>query len=171
MPPALITVVIVIQAPQTSGAAFFDFSPTIYKNMNRQTFLEKYLQLNLGQFIQILEQYGTHDDDGDRLTIQFDFGSAVPTTFKSWRGDYSELQLGYSLRGYDSETEHHKNVFADDFLTICRDTVNKIFTSWKGGEYRMTLETPIWVSNSGNGSHTAIIGFKDGVILTAYCEY
>lgn len=38
MPPALITVVIVIQAPQTSGAAFFDFSPTIYTMKKRFLF-------------------------------------------------------------------------------------------------------------------------------------
>lgn len=137
----------------------------------RQTAFSGYPQITIGKLIALLEAYGTTDEQGRRNRVKFDFGSAIPCSLASWRGDYSELQLEYVLTGYDSIKMHHNSAYVDDLITELKSAIGKLFTGWKGGDYKMSSDTPLWVSNSGNNSHTAIVGFQDGIILTAHCDY
>ena len=132
-------------------------------------------QLTLGELIKEIEQVGVFQDNGEAKNIWFDFGSALPTHLDSWRGSYSELALGYQLSGYDNNTEHFANCKADELLEHLKSAIGKEFTGWKGGDYIMDENTPIWVANSGNSDNTAVVGVLDCeyklVIITAYCEY
>jgi len=128
----------------------------------RQTVFFGYPQITLGKLISLLEAYGTTDEQGRRNRVFFDFGSAIPCSLASWRGDYSELQLEYILTG---------SAYVDDLIVELKSAVGKFFMGWKGGHYKMSSDTPLWVSNSGNNSYTAIVGFQGGIILTAHCDY
>lgn len=132
-------------------------------------------QLSLGEFIKELESLDLKYDDEEFKNVEFDFGTAVPTFLDSWRGSYRELALGYKMSGYDNNGEHFANTKADKLLEHLKSAVGKVYEGYKGGEYVMDEDTPVWVANYGNGGETAVVGVLDAgyklVIITAYCEY
>lgn len=131
-------------------------------------------RLNLGELIEALEKMSTHNDDGDPVTIRFDFGSAIPTTLDSWRGDYSHLALGYELTGYDGEGDYD-NCTVESLLNHLKSSIGETFHGWKGGEYVANADKEVWIANSGNFDNTAIVGLIDQghyvVIETAFEDY
>lgn len=48
-----------------------------------------------------------------------------------------------------------------EFLKMLKETVGKEFTGYKGGEFTMDENTPIWVANYGNSGNTAVIDVID----------
>ena len=133
-------------------------------------------QLTLGQIIDKLEKCGLkHGDNDEPKQVDYDFSSAIPTTLYSWRGSYSELALGFKLSGYDNNDEHFAKTTAETLLLEFKNAVDKEYTGWKGGEFTMDRDTPIWVSNEGNSGNTGIIDVVDDgwriILMTAYCEY
>lgn len=133
-------------------------------------------QLTLGEIIDKLEVIVNRHSDEDNYLADFDFGSAVPTRLASWRGAYDELALGYRLSGYDATNGGH---FSDSKASVILDelksAVGKRFLGWKGGEYLMSRDSRLWVSNPGNGGNTGIVDVVDFgykvVLMTAYFEY
>jgi hypothetical protein len=102
--------------------------------------------------------------------IYFDFVNAAPTTLASYRGLYNELAIGYALT-----EDTPLSVKARDFLEDLKNSVGREFEGWKGGEYLMGLDTPVWVSNIGNVSSTAVTGVLNEphriIILTEYTRF
>ena len=131
-------------------------------------------QITLGKLIEEIEQHGVMNGEDDK-TVDFDFGTAVPTTLDSWRGSYAELALGYKLSGYDNDEDHFAQITAKDLLKELKSAIGKTYTGWKGGEFIMSENTPVWVTNPGDSGNTGVIGTVDEgykiVIITAYCEY
>lgn len=123
-------------------------------------------QLKLGELIALLEKCEP------KTKVSFDFVYFVPDcSIHSWRGSYDELALGYgpsSLRDGDDPT-------VEKMLDILKGAVGKEFYGWKGGEYTMHLDTPLWVGNPRDAGHTAIVGVKDEkwnvFILTEHHEW
>lgn len=144
-------------------------------NFKKETIFHGYYQLSLGELIERIEKAGTTNEKGEPKTVYFDFGSAVPTIMQSWRGSYYELALGYTLTGYDAPHDHFKQRLATELLQELKETIGKEFTGWKGGEFTMSKDTPIWVNNPGNSGNTAIVAVKDGgyclYLITAFCEF
>lgn len=132
-------------------------------------------QLSLGELIAEIEKCGVLKDNGEDKEVCYDFGTAIPTKLDSYRGSYDELALGYKLTGYDNDAEHLTEIKAKDLLNHLKEAIGKEYTGWKGGNYTMSKDTPVWVANSGNAGSTAIVGIlNDGwrlILLTAYCEY
>jgi len=132
-------------------------------------------QISLGQLIEEIEKCGLEKNDGEIKDVHFDFGTAIPTDLASWRGSYNELALGYRLCGYDNNNEHFADCKADKLLNHLKEAVGKEYTGWKGGDFFMNKNTPIWVANQGNSGNTAIVGVLDDewrlVLITSYCEY
>ena len=116
----------------------------------------------LGAFINRLKQQDSSS------FISYDFGALTPTTFKSWRGLYSHLALGYL-----SERGQSKTVF--ELLRESELALNNSFYGYKGGEYIMFSDTPIWADNWGESSCCAVVdvckGEFDVKIITKYFEY
>jgi hypothetical protein len=104
-------------------------------------------QLTLGELITLIEKL----PDKDR-TIRFDFEQAVPTTLASYRGYYNQLAIGFDFKTEPTITT---------LLTELKNAVGKTFTGWKGGEYEMDENTPLWVANEGRTGDTIIVGIKD----------
>lgn len=114
-------------------------------------------QLTLGQFIFLLSR--VTPDAG----VLYDFGSFVPVGIDSYRGYYDQLALGFA---------EYKEVKASALLTACKDAIGATFTGWKGGDFNMGEQTPLWVANRGDAHGTAIVGIVDedyrAIIETAY---
>ncbi len=134
------------------------------------------IQLTLGKLIAEIEKCELKISSGHFKTVDFDFGSAIPTRLASWRGSYAELALGYKLSGRDAYDRNNNNsITADILIQNLKEAIGKSFEGWKGGDFIMNEDTPVWVSNPGDSGNTGIIGVYDAkhslVILTAYCEY
>ena len=153
---------------------YIDYIQSIVKQTRERKFNDS-PQLSLGEFIAELEKCDLEYNEKESKGICFDFGSAVPTSLDSWRGSYSELALGYKLSGYDNTQEHFADKTSTELLSHLKETIGKEFTGWKGGEFTMNENTPVWVANSGNSGNTAVVGVLDAdwqiVIITAYCEF
>jgi len=124
-------------------------------------------QLTLGQLIRKIEECGVEDKNSEPKNIYYDFGGMTPTILDSWRGSYSELALGF-----DRESSEMR---ADKILKELKSAIGKTYQGWKGGDFTMNEDTPVWVDNCGESTETAIIGVLDEgwrlIILTAYMEY
>lgn len=116
-------------------------------------------QLTLGELIDVLK------DCGSSAEVRFGFGYLAPTSIGSYRGYYDHL----SLRWADGYT-----VTVGDLLKTLDDALGRTFSGYKGGNYRATRETPVWVDNAADASGTAVIGVEDYsnyvVILTKHME-
>lgn len=103
--------------------------------------------MDLGKLIKLLEL------EDPEHSVRFDFVYTRPTKLHSYRGYYDQLALGWCD---DGEIIRVKEILED-----CRDAVGKIFTGWKGGEYRMDETTKVWVANPSESGATLIAGVID----------
>ncbi len=103
-------------------------------------------QMNLGELIAALER------KNQSLPVYFDFVYFRPKGIHSYRGDYSQLAIGYEA-GID--------VTVGQLVELCKDANGKTFTGWKGGEYDMWDDTPVWVANPDEAGGTAICDVRD----------
>lgn len=101
-------------------------------------------QLMLGELILKLEAIGNKD-----LPVIFDNGKYCPTDLDSWRGSYAELALEYQY------TEGEELTLAA-FLKMLKEAIGKTYNGYKGGDFIMGKNTPIWVAHYGTS-----IGFKE----------
>ena len=101
--------------------------------------------------------------------IRFDFAYFRPARLISWRGSYDQLAIDYT-------NEHPGEKSVAEFLKECESAIGKTFTGYKGGDFEMGFETPVWVAGYGESCETAVIGFintgYDTIIIeTSYREY
>lgn len=137
----------------------------------RQTAIKGENQFTLRRLINALSSipltYEAYDGTVKPKSIFFDFGDMTPGKLASWRGSYDELAISFKSTGNEFT--------AQEFLAELQAAVGATFEGWKGGEYKMGYETPLWVANPGYSSNTVPIGVIDGpsyiIILTTYCEY
>ncbi len=125
-------------------------------------------QLTLGELILKLEPIvAKQKDRTDEATVHYDFEYLFPNSIDSWRGSYAELALNYMVDGTPMKVT--------DFYNMLKETVGKEFTGYKGGEYIMSRQTPIWVANYSHSGNTAVIDVVDNdyvvVIITGYREF
>ena len=104
--------------------------------------------MKLGQLIKQLESIPQD------LPVYYDFCDLIPTKLDSWRGSYAELALGF-------DQPNGNNVNVEELLKECRSAIGKTFEGYKGGNYTMNVETRVWISNYGEGSHTGISHITD----------
>mgnify|MGYP001570470005 FL=1 len=100
--------------------------------------------LTLGRAIEALAQ--------SDLPVTFDFDEKSPSHPHSYRGYYSDLAL--------------ESVSAPITASALRDllssALNQTFTGYKGGDYLMGPDTPLWAAEYGHGSGRAIVGIRNG---------
>ena len=84
--------------------------------------------VTLGRLIEALEEF-----DDDQL---FPFGMTTP---HSYRGHYEEL--AFVPCGW---------MEAHEILAAARSAVGATYQGWKGGDFTMTLETPVHLSRIGD---------------------
>lgn len=103
----------------------------------------------LGSLIQALSRIDAEED----AAVRFDFGYMHPTLdIGSYRGFYDHLALDYDRDGVD--------VTRKQLINLLEGAINKTYTGYKGGEYTMTRETPVWVDHYSDASGTAIVAVE-----------
>ncbi len=119
--------------------------------------------ITLGELTDLLEQRPQDQD------VRFDFCGMVPTGVDSYRGYYDHLAIGFA------EFSDTKMLTVADLVSVLRAANRSTFEGYKGGTYRMTRETPMWVANYGDSGSTAVVGIAEEceymtIIRTAHCE-
>jgi hypothetical protein len=101
-------------------------------------------QVTLGKLIDIL--------------VQMEPDSVVPNLINphSYRGYYSDLAF----------EQHSGTRTAQELLADCRASMGEVFYGWKGGEFVMGRNTPIWVAERGCTGLKLIALNLDGTIET-----
>lgn len=141
-------------------------------------------QLTLGELILKLEAttaYQKFDEmkskySSDGPYVNFDFEYIYPTGVSSWRGSYRELAITFDY--HDWIGEYHKpekQLTVVEFVDLLKSTIGKQFTGYKGGEFTMGKNTPVWVANYSNTGNTAIVDVVDEeyevILVTKYLPY
>jgi hypothetical protein len=123
-------------------------------------------QLTLGQLIDKLERMPKmykierlEETKEEPIVVHYDFAWLQPTTLHSFRGYYEQLGLGHE------DSQGKPKVTVSSLLAELRLAIGKVFEDYKGGSYRMSADSPVWVENYGDGSNTAIVG----VHLDGWC--
>jgi hypothetical protein len=107
--------------------------------------------MTLGELIDVLEEIAAKPRGGER-TVYFDWCQMRPGQFESYRGFYDHLALGIHADRY---------MIVGGMLAACKGAVGRVYMGWKGGEYRMDKDTPVWVANPGEATGWGIAGVKD----------
>lgn len=129
-----------------------------YKRQDDKIRQKKDLQLTIGQLIQKLEGHETYEssaNDGEERPkkVRLDMGYNYPSDVGSYRGYYQDLAIRYS-------DDHEDRMTAQEFKETLEDAIGTEFTGYKGGEFEMTEDTPVWVAKWGNASRTAVSGVR-----------
>jgi len=95
-------------------------------------------QMTLGEMIDVLSAL-----DPNRKVVGLG-------ALDSYRGYYSDLAFEPDDGGRT----------VSDLLQECQSAVGKAFEGYKGGEYVMDLDTPLWLSPWGEASGLKLIGLK-----------
>lgn len=110
--------------------------------------------MKLGELIKALEEV-----ENKALPVSILPFDLAPTGFDSYRGFYNELAISYSSGAEEPTVE--------EFLNWARACVGNTFTGYKGGEYLMGEDTPVWISNYGRCSCRLLSKVK----VTGFCVY
>jgi hypothetical protein len=108
--------------------------------------------LTLGGLIHFLSKAENHK------TVRFDKDNlGYPSAFNSYRGYYSDLAFEAS----------QDEVNVSDVLACADRAFGRVFDGYKGGDFEMGADTPLWVSEYGMVSGMAVIGIyeNDGVVF------
>jgi hypothetical protein len=103
--------------------------------------------MKLGELIATLKR---KDQDA---WIKFDFVHFTPEGIHSYRGDYSELAIGY--------TDNNQEVKVKDVVAMLEGANGKTFIGYKGGEYDMHDNTLVWVAKHNEAGNTAVTDVVD----------
>jgi hypothetical protein len=102
-------------------------------------------QMTLGGLIDRLEQFDSQ--------MEID-GICEP---HSYRGYYSDL--AFKLCGYKRKVA--------DTLAMAKDCMGETFEGYKGGDFEMSRNTPVWIANYGSCGERIMSINDDGSIVTA----
>jgi hypothetical protein len=122
--------------------------------------------ISLGGLINLLKQR-----EADQL-IKFDFCGFVPSGIRSYRGYYDHLALSFDVES--SRNRSPVELTVATLLELLESSNGSTYTGYKGGQYTMGLQTPVWVDNYACATGTGIVGLSHcndmTVISTAFIE-
>jgi hypothetical protein len=81
----------------------------------------------------------------------------------------ANLTFPHSYRGYHEDLAFEQKSgtrLASELLSDCESSLNKIFFGYKGGEYGMVRETPVWIADYGDTGDRLNRLNSDGTIET-----
>lgn len=124
------------------------------RNSLREERMKTSPQLMLCELIYALKQFPNQD-----ALVFFDDHNFVPSNIDSWRGSYDELAFEWVDLRYKSLTP----MTVKFLLKLLQNAIGKTFTGYKGGEFVMGKNTPLWVANYScsegwKGGTQAVVG-------------
>lgn len=108
--------------------------------------------MSVGAAIRNLENVSARDSHGDEKPVRFDFCQLVPGAIQSYRGYYDHLAVGWVAPDHASE-----RVTVPLLLSRLKSAIGETFDGYKGGSYRMSESTPLWVANWGDAGYTQLV--------------
>lgn len=103
---------------------------------------------NLGNLIEDLSKYPRN------ACVEIRPFNLYPTGFDSYRGYYSDLSIDYTLDGYNC-------LNCGQLLDKAKECIDKVFVGYKGGDFKMTKNSVIWLANYGRTTDVILTGVKD----------
>ena len=98
----------------------------------------------------LIEELSKIQDNALKMPVYVSMFGMSPSGVDSYRGYYDHLAIQCR---YD-----HDVMTVKEFLDKLRFSVGAVFTGYKGGEYRMNKNTPVWVSRYGCADGNQIVG-------------
>lgn len=111
-------------------------------------------QLTIGELVLKLESIPDKNNP-----IFFDNENYFPIALDSWRGSYCEIAFKYA----DKETETATPLSVQKILNELKEAIGKTYEGYKGGDFLMGKNTPVWIANYGNscGYNDETMGIVD----------
>lgn len=108
----------------------------------------------VGMLIDALEKRDSEEH------VIYDFCNLVPDDVRPYRGWNGDLALSWS-------SSHAGEITVENLLDSLRTAIHPAIThtAYKGGEFKATRETGLWVANWGNSTSTVICGVDGLVVL------
>lgn len=103
-------------------------------------------QMTLGAFIAALSKLPPDK------RICFGFASLYPRSFLSYRGYYDHLALDF-----DGE----RSITVEGLLAKAKDALGATFDGYKGGDFLMNEDTPLWAGEYGRSGGSRIVGLQE----------
>jgi hypothetical protein len=114
-------------------------------------------QLTIGETIAALKAV-EYNNDAD---VRFDFGYFVPYRAESYRGFYNQLALGYGPHNPQKEWEKQSILKTPaKVIQELEGAIGRTYEGYKGGDFVMRADTPLWVANRGDANETGVIGVR-----------
>jgi hypothetical protein len=128
----------------------------------RQEELKNSPQLLLGEIILKLEAVKDKEKP-----LYIDLMDKRPKGVNSWRGSYGELAIqtegfGYyqgklkkdwgGYQEYEDISIGKENPSVNEWIGVLNEAIGKTFTGYKGGDYLMGKNTPVWLAEYGESS-------------------
>lgn len=115
---------------------------------------KKYM-ISLGDFIEAL----SNAPKGSLVSLSNSTSSEPSATipeFNSYRGYYSDI----ALEPWDG------TLTVEQLLSAANDACGRTFEGYKGGDFAMDADTPLWIAHYGSASDIAIryIDVRDSVV-------
>ena len=123
----------------------------------------------------------SHRSDDRSPNIYYDFGNFRPTYAMSYRGYYQHLAFSIQEPGEkwptwenDDRKAFHRTI--EEFLRELKSNVGMVHEGYKGGDFTMNRDTPVWcTSYQSDASGTAIVGVEfdgyDYYLKTKNCNH
>lgn len=129
----------------------------------RQKELANSPQLLLGELILKLEQVKNKE-----LPLFIDLLEKRPKGIDSWRGSYCELAIQTeSFGSYNTDVVTYESEYGNSYaqkeigcenptvaqwIEVLKDAIGKTFVGYKGGDFLMSKNTPVWLAEHGSSS-------------------
>lgn len=110
----------------------------------RQEELKNSPQLMLGEIVLKLESVKNKE-----LPLYIDLMDKRPKGINSWRGRYDELAIQTEDFG---QYKGKENPTVLEWIEVLKDVIGKEFYGYKGGDFLMGKNTPVWLAEYGNSS-------------------
>lgn len=120
-------------------------------------------QLLLGELVLKLEAVKNKE-----LPLFIDIMDKRPMGIDSWRGSYCELAIQTEQVGsYNTDKVMHESEYGDSYemksigkenptvkewIEVLKEAIGKTFVGYKGGDFLMGKNTPVWLAEYGNSS-------------------
>jgi hypothetical protein len=104
-----------------------------------------------GTYKNPLPEYFAGRTDKERQ-VYFDWCGMRPNGLSSYRGYYDHLAINIDI---------DRGPTVAELLERLREAIGDAFTGWKGGEYTMSADTPVWVADPGYATGWGVSGVRD----------
>ena len=124
------------------------FQDLINKTLEVEQLKRERDNYNLGDLIEDLSKYP------ENAYVEIKPFNLYPTGFCSYRGYYSDLSIDYTL-------DEYSGLRCGQLLEKAKECVGKVFMGYKGGDFKMTKHSVIWLANYSRTTDVMLTGVKD----------